>query len=97
MLQLNFSIVCCNPTEKLTLSLVTESVSAINAVFQQLRHDAVDRLEQGLERAYSTVLVPYPVALTGVFGVAVTIVRWKGEGSGDDGELEPAEGRLTET
>lgn len=37
------------------------------------------------------------MTLTGVSGSAATCVRWKGEGSGWDGESEPAEGHPTET
>lgn len=39
------------------------------------------------------VRVPYTVAFTRVSGVATANNRWKGEGSGDGGESEPAEGR----
>lgn len=36
------------------------------------------------------------MALTRISGVAATSKSWKGEGSGDYGELEPVEGRPTE-
>lgn len=83
--------------ERLTRLLVTESVKAIDAVVQQLVHDAVSRLRYGFERAFSTVCVPFPVASTRVSGVAVTSNCWRGERSGDHGESEPAEGCPPET
>lgn len=58
MVRLNVALVARNPAETLTPSLVTESVNDVDAVFQQLRYDAVSRLRQRLRRAYSTVRVP---------------------------------------
>lgn len=46
---------------------------------------------------YSTVRVLHTLALTRCYGVAVTSIRWKGVENVDDGELEPAEGRSTDT
>lgn len=72
MVRLNVPIVGLNLAEKLTHALVTESVSAINAVFQQFDDDAVSRLRGRLERAYSAVRVPCLAALTLVSGGAAT-------------------------
>lgn len=76
---------------------MTESVNTVDSLVQQLGYDAMSRLRQGLERAYSTVRGPYPEASTSVSAVVATSVCWKGEGSWDDGESKPAEGLPTET
>lgn len=72
-------------------------VNTIDAVAQQLGYDAVRRLRQGLKRAYSTVRMPCPVALTRFIGVAATIIRWKGDESGNVKKSKLAESRLDNT
>lgn len=51
MVRLNVALAGWSRPEKLTRSVVTESVNAVNAVVQQLRRDAVNSLRQGLQRA----------------------------------------------
>lgn len=97
VVRLTVAILDCNRAGQLTRALVTESARAVDALVQQLSCDAVSWLRQGLETAYSTVHVRCPVVLTRVFTVAATSARWKSEGSGDEKESEPAEGRPTET
>lgn len=97
MVRFNVALVGHNRAEKLALLQVTESASEVGAVVEQYGHDAVSRLRQGLEKAYSTVRMPCPVTLTRVSRIAATSIRRKGERSRYDGELEPAEGRPTET
>lgn len=83
LVHLNVVHVSRNGAEKLARSLVTELVNDAKAVVQQLGYDAVNRLRQGLKRAYSAVLVLCLAALTRLLGVAVTRLPWKGEESGD--------------
>lgn len=86
MVCLNVTMIGCNRAEKLIRALVKESVCAVDTVVQQMGYDAVSRLRHVLQRAYLTVSVPLPVALTRVSGVASTSMRRKGERSGDEKE-----------
>lgn len=61
---LNAALVGCNRTEKLMRSLMTKSVNAVDAFYQHSSYDAASQLQEGLERAYSTVRVPFLVAST---------------------------------
>lgn len=97
MVRLNVPLVGRNRAENLTRLLTTKSVNSFDADVSQLGHDAVNRLQHGLIGAYSTVGVPSAVALTQVSVAVVTSIRWKGEGFGDDEELEPVEGRHSKT
>lgn len=72
-------------------------IGSVDAGVQYLGYDAVTQLRQELERSYSPVRVTRPVELTRVSGTAATITRWKAERSGDEKEVEPAEGHSTET
>lgn len=76
---------------------MTELVIAIHAVVQQLGYDAVSRLQQRLEMAYSFPRVPCLMALTSVFGAAATSILWKGEKSGEEKESAPSDGWSVET
>lgn len=76
---------------------MTESVIGVDAVITHVGHNAVNLLRQGLGRKYWPLRMPCSVALTVVFGMMATNIHWKGDGSGDEGESEPAEGRLKET
>lgn len=69
--------------ERIARSLGTESITAADAVVEQLGYDAVARIRPGLERACSAVLVPCLVALTRAFVVAATSFRWKSKESRD--------------
>lgn len=69
MIRLNVVSVGRNRAERLTRPLVTGSVNAVDCVVQQLNYDAVTRLQQGLERAYSTVRLPCSV-------VVARVSRW---------------------
>lgn len=57
----------------------------------------MSQLRQRLERASSIVRVSCQVDFTHDFRVAATSKHWKGEGSVDEKESEPAEGPPTET
>lgn len=82
--------------EKLTRSLVTESVNAFDVVVQHCGHDVINRLQQGLKWAYSTMLVTCIVEFTRVSRMVATSIRWNGERSGGDEESELAESRAGE-
>lgn len=73
-----------NRVEKLTCSLETQSVNTADPVVLQLCYNMVSLLQQGLERAYSTVRVPFVIAFTRVSGVVVTSIRWEDERGGDE-------------
>lgn len=51
-IRLNVEMVSQNRAERLTRSLVAESVNAVDAVVRQLVDGAISRVPQGLERAY---------------------------------------------
>lgn len=72
VVRLNFALVDRSWAEKLTHSLMTEAVNAVDAVFQQLEHEAVKRRREGLKRSYSTVCVLCSMSLTHVSGVTAT-------------------------
>lgn len=72
-------------------------MNSVDAVFQQLGHGAATCPQKGLKRAYSTVHVSCPVALTCASVLAATNTRWKDKGRVDDGESKPVEGFLRET
>lgn len=76
---------------------MTEYSNAIEVVVQRLGYDAVIRLQDLFERAYSTIRVLCLVASTFASGAVETSVHWKNEGSEDDEKSEPAEGCFTET
>lgn len=83
--------------KKVTRLLMTESVDAIQAVFQQLVNGIVIRLRLGLEWAYSTVRMPCQVGLTPVSGVAETSTCWKDEERINERESDPLERRPSKT
>lgn len=82
MVRLNVARDSRNRVEKLTRSLVAESVNAVNSVLQQMAYDTVIQFQERFERTYSTVRVPFPVYLTRVSGVAATSIPWKGKKAG---------------
>lgn len=88
---LDVALVGRNRAERLMCLLVTEYVNAVDVVVLQLGQKAVNRLRKGLERAYSTVRVLFPAALTRILGVAASSIRWKDKGSEGDGESELVE------
>lgn len=53
-----------NQAEKLRRTSLRRLARIVDAVFHQLPYEALIRLRQGLERPYSTVCAPFPVALT---------------------------------
>lgn len=86
MIRLNIAIVRLNRVEKLVRLLVSEFVNAIEAVVQQLGYDVLSWLRQGLKRAYSVGHLSCPVAPTYVSGLSTTSIRWKDEGSRNNGK-----------
>lgn len=62
MVRLNVAFIGGNRAEKLTLSLVAESVNAFDVVLQQFRYEALIRIQKGLGRAYLTVRMSCVVA-----------------------------------
>lgn len=50
-----------------------------------------------IEKAYLTVCVPLPVAITDVSRVSATSIPWRGDGSGDGAESDSAESCCMET
>lgn len=75
MIHLNVSIASRNRAEKLACQLVTDSVNVVDAVDQLVGYDVVRGPRRGLGRAYSTVPMPYPGAMTRVCGAAARSVR----------------------
>lgn len=86
-----------NRPQKLTRSLVTEFVNAINAFNQQLGHGIMNRLRQGVKTAYTTAHVTFQMVLTRISGAAAIDILWTGQGRADDGELELTESRSSKT
>lgn len=52
LVRLNIALIDRSRAEKLTRFLLIEYVNTVDAAVQQLGHNAVDRLRQGLKRAY---------------------------------------------
>lgn len=88
MVRWNVAIVDCHREEKLARSLVTEFVSAVITIVQQLGYDAVSRLRQGTERSYLTERVLYPMSLTNISGAADSRILCKRERSRDKKESD---------
>lgn len=75
MVRLNDALFGCSRGEKLTRSIVTKSVNAVDALVQPFDYDVVNRLRQELERPFSTVRLPFLAASPRVSGVAATSIR----------------------
>lgn len=95
MVHFNVAHVGGNHAKKLTRSLATEAVNAVDASVQQLGHDVVDHIRQGLERAYSTVCLLS--ALTRISGVAAFSILCMGEGRGSAGKYKRTKGGPSKT
>lgn len=80
MVRLSIAIVGLRRAEKLTPSLVTETMNYVDVVVQRLGYNAVSWLRQVLERAYLTARMPCRMGLTSVSRVATTSICWKSEG-----------------
>lgn len=78
MIRLNVAIVGRDRAEKLPRALATKLVNTVKAVLHQLGYDAAGRLRQERGRAYTTLSLLCPVALTLVSGATATRTRWKG-------------------
>lgn len=93
LLRLNVTLVVLYRAEKLTLSVATKSVQALDKVVKQLSHGAILCFRHGLKRTYSKVCVPCSVALTSVSGVTATSIRRKGDKIRSDDKSGSDKGR----